>query len=262
MRGLIRMFDHTRMIVLVSVTAALYAAILIPFKLFTIIPGYTELRPASVIPLVCSLFFGPAAAWGAAFGNLLGDFGGMLGIGSLFGMLGNFLYGYIPYRVWLQRGREAPVELVSAGAIARYAIAAIASSLACAVAIAWGLDVLGLVPFVFLANVIIFNNLLFTLLLGPVLVRLLAPRIRAWGLTYQRIMSGRVAPSKPILHLAGLSLILIGGAMALGIANLQKFAPESIGDATIAFSLFGQELQFRAGTTPGCILMLVGCLLI
>jgi len=38
-----------------------------------------------------SFLFGPAAAFGAAFGNLIADMlGGMLGIGSLFGFVGNF----------------------------------------------------------------------------------------------------------------------------------------------------------------------------
>jgi energy-coupling factor transport system substrate-specific component len=49
---------------------------------------------------VFSILFGPAAAWGSAFGNLIGDFFGTLGLGSIFGFVGNFLYAYIPYRLW------------------------------------------------------------------------------------------------------------------------------------------------------------------
>lgn len=107
MKELITMWRSTKMIVLVSASAAVYAAVLIPFKvLIPILPGFTEVRPASVIPIVCSLMFGPAAAWGSAIGNTIGDvLGGTLGLGTFFGFIGNFLYGYIPYRMWRAFGK-------------------------------------------------------------------------------------------------------------------------------------------------------------
>ncbi len=52
------------MILFTAMTAALYAAILIPFKIAPIIPGYTEIRPGIVVPIICAFFLGPAAAWG------------------------------------------------------------------------------------------------------------------------------------------------------------------------------------------------------
>src|SRR5262245_62537897 len=88
------------MIVLTAISAALYAAVLIPFKVVPIIPGITEFRPANAIPIVCSFLFGPAGAWGAAFGNVIGDFFGGLGPGDVFGFAGNLLYGLVPYAVW------------------------------------------------------------------------------------------------------------------------------------------------------------------
>jgi energy-coupling factor transport system substrate-specific component len=105
MKELFTMWKNVRMIVLVAVTAAVYAAVLIPFKIaLPLIPGFTEIRPANVFPIICSLMFGPAAAWGAAIGNTIGDFFGTLGPGTFFGFLGNFLYGYIPYRLWKSFG--------------------------------------------------------------------------------------------------------------------------------------------------------------
>src|SRR5256885_9788403 len=100
MRELFAMWSNTRMVVLTAISAALYAAILIPFKVVALIPGITEFRPANAVPIVCSFLFGPAAAWGAAFGNLIGDFFGGLGPGDLFGFLANLLYGLVPYAVW------------------------------------------------------------------------------------------------------------------------------------------------------------------
>src|SRR5713101_456911 len=68
------MWRNTRMVVLCAISAALYAAVLVPFKAVPFIPGVTELRPANAIPIVCSFLFGPAAAWGSAIGNMIGDF--------------------------------------------------------------------------------------------------------------------------------------------------------------------------------------------
>jgi energy-coupling factor transport system substrate-specific component len=101
------MWRNTRMVVLTAICASLYGAILIPFKVAPIIPGVTELRPANALPVVCSFLFGPAGAWGAAFGNLIGDFFGGLGPGDLFGFAGNLLFGLVPYSVW-QAVTDAP----------------------------------------------------------------------------------------------------------------------------------------------------------
>ncbi|MEW6369152.1 MAG: QueT transporter family protein [Acidobacteriota bacterium] len=261
MRGLLRMFDHTKMIVLLSLTAGLYTSLLIPFKALVIIPGYVELRPAGTIPVVCSLFFGPAAAWGAAFGNLIGDFFGMLGVGSLFGMLGNFIYGYIPYRVWLQ-GKEASLTLKTARDWARYVVAVSAAALGCGVTIAWGLDVCGLVPFVAAANMIVLNNLVFCLILGPVIIKLLLPRLQAWGLLYQRIMGSNVGPAPRALHLVGLLLIYAGCLMALGYANLKFFTGSTFLDHALTVPILGHTFSLHAGITPGALLLFVGCILI
>ena len=112
MREVLTMWRHTKMVVLVALTAAVYAAILIPLKGIPLIPGITELRPANVIPVVFSVLFGPAAAWGSAFGNLIGDFFGTLGLGSIFGFVGNFFYGFVPYKLWGRVGSEhAPQPL-------------------------------------------------------------------------------------------------------------------------------------------------------
>ena len=195
----------TRQLVLAAQIAAIYAAVLIPFKVgIPIIPGFLELRPANAIPVVASLLFGPAAAWGAAFGNLIGDLFGTLGPGSLFGLLGNFLYGYVPYRLWgrlgpLSSGR--PPEPRSPRQILEYALICILASLACAGTIGWGLDVMGLLPFQVLAPAIFINNMLMASVLGPPLLLFLYPRVVRWGLLYaggpRDRNDGRVRRSAP-----------------------------------------------------------------
>ncbi|MEC4668623.1 MAG: QueT transporter family protein, partial [Nitrospirota bacterium] len=155
--------------VLVAQIAAVYAAILIPFKMgIPLVPGYAELRPANAFPIVASLLFGPVAAWGSGFGNLIGDCFGTLSPGSVFGFLGNFCYGYLPYLLWgrlgpLSSGREP--ELRSWRQAVEFVVICFAASLACALVIGFGVDLLGLIPFWILTPAILFNNLVMAILL-------------------------------------------------------------------------------------------------
>ena len=115
MAQLVRMWRNTRMVVLTAICAALYAAILIPFKVVPIIPGVSEFRPANAVPIVCSFLFGPAAAWGAALGNLIAEFFGGLGPGDVFGSIANLCYGLLPYLVWDACTDASPVPRTAAG---------------------------------------------------------------------------------------------------------------------------------------------------
>jgi len=218
MKELFTMWKYTRMVVLTAVSAALYAAVLIPFKPIPIIPGFTEIRPANVLPIVSSLMFGPAAAWGSAFGNLIGDFFGTLGLGSIFGFLGNFLYGFIPYKVWGILSKRDPTIRGSKEALKYLFLVFLASSV-CGVVIGWGVDLLGLVPFSALANIITVNNFLVASILGPFLLIILYPRIKKWGLLYSDILEEKEIHRK---NLSGLGLILlsIGGLGGIVLGNL------------------------------------------
>ena len=66
MKEVLGVWRDTRLVVMIAVTAALYAAILIPMKIIMpLVPGFTEVRPANVLPILFSFLFGPVAAWGA-----------------------------------------------------------------------------------------------------------------------------------------------------------------------------------------------------
>src|SRR4029450_2970776 len=119
MRDAVAMWRNTRLVVLAAVSASLYAALLIPFKVRPLVPGVTELRPANAVPVVCSCRFGPGGGWGAAIGNLIGDFFGGIGPGDFFGFAANFLYGFLPYRAWRALSTEYPLPglLAQCGAL-------------------------------------------------------------------------------------------------------------------------------------------------
>ena len=152
------------MIVLVAVCAAIYAAALIAFKTaIPLIPGITEVRVAGVFLIVFGFLFGPAGAWGLAFGNLIGDvFGGTLGPSSAAGFVGNFLQGYLVYTLWtnLIPSSGAAYEWKSKSVMSwvRYALITMISSAATGIVIAVGVDALGIVPYTVLSKIITANN--------------------------------------------------------------------------------------------------------
>lgn len=243
MKEVVSMWKNTRMIILVALSAAIYAAFLIVFKGgIVLVPGITEVRPANVFPPIFGLMFGPAGAWGAAIGNLIGDlFGGTLGVGSIFGFFGNFFLGFIPYKMW-----GATFGLVSKGdmsqntntakKIAAFEIVALTASAACGIIIAWYLDLAGMVPFAFLAITITVNNFAAAFILGPILLALLYPRVKGWGLIWTDIMKvedvarGTMKDLGSILMIVGaLGGLIVGILVATGAAGQQiyGFAGES-----------------------------------
>ena len=217
---LLAMWRNTRMVVLCVLSAALYAAVLIPFKVVPLIPGVTEVRPGNAIPVVCSFLFGPAAGWGSAIGNMIGDFFGGVGPGDVFGFVANLAYGYIPYKIWtiIAANDESPTNF-SPAAIAKYVACCLAGSVLCADLVGWGDNMLSLRPFWILGNVIIFNNMLASIVLSPLILVAVYPRVRAGHLLYRDVMPEIVPRPKPI-RLAGLLMLVGGEASAWLTGNL------------------------------------------
>jgi len=245
---LLAMWSDTRMVVYASVTAALYVAALTPFKALPIVPGLTEIRPGVALPIFLSFLFGPAAAWGAAFGNFIGDFFGTLGPGSLFGFFGNLLLGYAPYalyRAWCGHSSPGKSGLPSIF----FAAAAIAvGALACATTIAWGADAIGLAPFVVLAPIISINNLLVGLILALPLTLILYPRAEKWGVVYFEIMEAKTVCAAPTGKLGAL-LFTIGAVGGFAAGFLASYTAP--GGLTVGWMV-----------APGIILMLIGMILL
>jgi energy-coupling factor transport system substrate-specific component len=207
------MWRYTQMVVLVALTAAIYAAVLIPFKPFPIIPGAVEIRPANVVPFLCGLLFGPAGAWGAAIGNLIGDFFGTLTIGSVGGFVGNFFLALLPYKMWstyFRRGENMEPSMDSGKKLGVYILVVVLSSVVCALIIAWWVDLLGFLPFTPVLISITLNNGIMGLVLGPILLRLIYPRIKQFGLLWTEIMEPEeVSASR--FHTIGNVLVWVGG---------------------------------------------------
>ncbi len=218
MREVFDMWRNTRMVVLAAVSASLYAAILIPFKVLPIIPGVTEFRPANAVPVVCSFLFGPAGAWGAALGNVIGDFFGGIGPGDLFGFVGNFLYGLIPYKVWEAISSRDPVPDSPLQWIKLCGVI-ILSSAVCSLTISWGIHSMGFVPFPVLSSVILINNGVVACVLVPFLLRVIYPRVAAGRLLYRSIIGPRARRPRGV-RMLGVVLVVVAtvGGLVLGNA--------------------------------------------
>lgn len=231
MKEIFTMWTKTKMVVLVALSAGLYAAVLIPFKGFVLIPGITEIRPASALPIILGLLFGPAGAWGAAIGNLIGDFFGSLGIGSFFGFIGNFMFAYVPYKIWSNLGvlgkDEQEPDLKSGKKIGMFVLVGFLGSAACALVIAWGLELLGMVPFGALASIITINNFIPSVVLGIPIGLILFPRVKKWDLLWTDIVDedetlsgGGISRVGGILMTVSILFGLIGGFFAaLGVGQ-------------------------------------------
>jgi energy-coupling factor transport system substrate-specific component len=255
------MWDNTRMVVFTAICAALYAAILIPFKVLPLIPGVTELRPANAVPVICSFLFGPAAAWGAAIGNVIGDFFGGLGPGDLFGFIGNFLYGLAPYKIWELISADQPVPKTPRAWV-RFVFTVFIASALCALVIGWGLNLLGFIPFSVLGNVILFNNFVASLLFAPLLLAVIYPRVAKGRLLYSHLLERPPTKPRPLrfFGLALLSGATIGGMVAGNLLSTGHWTPSLF--VTWELTTPTRSAEVGLGLLPFIVLACVGLALL
>jgi len=259
------MWKNTRMIILVALSAAIYAAFLIVFKGgIPIVPGITEVRPANVFPPVFSLLFGPAGAWGSAIGNFIGDlFGGTLGVGSIFGFVGNFFLGFIPYKMWgsvFGLTSHDVSQTTNSGKkfdgkkLVAFEIVALVAAAACGIIIAWYLDLASIVPFAFLSITITINNFAAAVVLGPILLVLLYPRVKRWGLIWTDIMKKEDVAAGTARNLGSI-LMIIGslGGLIVGIL----VAVGAAGQAVYGFTGTQGQLAVWLSVLPFLLLILI-----
>ncbi len=255
------MWENTRLVVFTAICASLYAAILIPFKVLPLIPGVVELRPANAAPVICSFLFGPAAAWGAAIGNLIGEFFGGLGPGDIFGCLGNFLYGLAPYKIWALVSDAQPVPKTFFAWL-QFTFTVFLASALCAVFIGWGLNLLGFVPFSILGNIILFNNFVSSMIFVPLLLAAIYPRMARGRLLYQHLLPP-TAPKPKGVRLLGLSLLTcaaVGGMIAGNLLSSGRWTPAFL--VTLGWQTQIKSAEVGFGLAPFVGLGIIGLALL
>jgi energy-coupling factor transport system substrate-specific component len=255
------MWDNTRLVVFTAICASLYAAILIPFNALLIIPGVSQIRPANAVPVVCSFLFGPAAAWGAGLGDLISEFFVGLGPGDFFGVIGNFLYGMVPYKVWAVISAGQPVPKTPFAWI-QFTFTVFLASALCAIFIGWGLNLLGFIPFSVLGNLIFFNNFVSSMLFAPLLLAVIYPRVARGRLLYNNLL-----PSKPkqsrTLRFFGLSLLTcasIGGLVAGNLLATDRWTPALL--VSLGWETQNKAMEVGVGVAPFIGLAILGLTLL
>ncbi len=183
-----------------------------------------------------------------------------MSLGSVFGFLGNFLYGYLPYKIWGCISKEDPIP--TGKRFIKYLATVIVASSVCGVFIGWGVDLLGFVPFSALGNIITLNNFVIPLILGPILLDLLYPRVKRWRLLYRDIIEpGELKPSP--YRKIGLILVIAGGIGGLILGNVISIGLYRSGFLEAGF---GQgvtgTLGMGLGLLPAIVLIFIGTLLL
>ena len=85
-------------ILLTLLLVAVYLIIAIPFKVISIIPGFTDIRPVMLFKPVFGVFFGIPGCLAFAIGNLIGDImSDSLRWSSIAGFAANFLAPFVFY---------------------------------------------------------------------------------------------------------------------------------------------------------------------
>lgn len=259
MKENVEMFAYTQMIIFMALATALYAVFLYIFTLLPvlwIIPGFTSVRPANSIPIVMSLLFGPAASWGTAFGNLIGYdiMGGALTIGSIGGFAGNFIMGLLPYYTWTKIFKEKP-DCKTPSSLAKFELTAFLNSAACALVIAWWLEVVGILPLWLLGLIITLNNFVMEAIIGPVLMVLLWDRAERMGWIWTDIMEGYEYTPTEVkkMHLIGYILVFIGGGIGTIVSIAASFY--IFGGAVAGLPMIALGGMFIAIMIVGLILM-------
>ncbi|MBQ6454507.1 MAG: DMT family transporter [Eggerthellaceae bacterium] len=100
-----------RKVTLFAILLAVYLIIALPFKVLEVVPGFTDIRPVSMLYPVYGIFFGIPGCLANAVGNLIGDIvSDSLRWSSIAGFIANFTGPYLMYVFWTKL-RKKPFDL-------------------------------------------------------------------------------------------------------------------------------------------------------
>jgi energy-coupling factor transport system substrate-specific component len=241
---LVSMWKHPKMIAFMVLTAVLYLASLYPLQGLTLFGGYTDFgRIGVAVPIAFSFLFGPAAAWGAAIGNILTDVAiRHVDVSSIFGFAGNLLLGYIPYKLWSTVTADEP-DLRSLRKFSLFVGLAVLACVICGLVIGWGLYWLGLTSFMPTSAIIALTNALWATTVGSILLSLTYKFFSKRKLLYSNILNIKQSKanwnktrslSTIILIVSIACCFLVGGAFQVGPIGLLTLVVLSIGSLIIA----------------------------
>lgn len=178
----------------IAVTALFSVLVLVPFNQYQWAIAGLTLRPAAVLPVACGVLWGPAAAYGLAAGNIVGDYcGGSWSFMSVFGFLINFLYPYLSYRLWHRLMRDHEMKLNLYGLLCFWATTLVVTFACMLLLAACGTVFFGR-PFESKFIGYFGNNIFWAMIVGPVLLGLIfTPAVKngfVYGRQWDRLQAG------------------------------------------------------------------------
>ncbi len=177
-------------VAIAGLVAAVYGGGLAATGGLVIIPGATWIRPANSLTPVFGVLFGIPGALGTAIGNFIADsLAGFLGLGSLGGFVGNFILAYIPYKFMTDHSLRTAKSWIEF-----YIWGVLINSIWCSAYISFTLYILlqlGLLglPFEVIWGwffpFVIINNAIVTAFVSGILIYILMPIVKQWGLYWE-----------------------------------------------------------------------------
>ena len=207
------------MIVIVSVCAAAYASAI---AIFRTPPPLSTRFIGQLLPMVFSLLFGPAGAWGIAIGDSVsGLITGEMSVGLVFGFCGNFLLGLLPYTLCRNlvpmSNLRGDVPRTFRG-VSLYFLVAVGSASAASIVIALPLEWLGLVPFRLILPLIGVQDAVAGCI-SIVLLQLLYQRVESLDLLWWQVMD--LQPGAPRASaVAGAWIVLLASTVCWVVAMI------------------------------------------
>ncbi|WP_409200801.1 SpoIIE family protein phosphatase [Methanobrevibacter sp. DSM 116169] len=215
-----------------------YVIVNLTFKYFFQIVPITELRPSAALTPSFGLLFGPIGALSAAIGNLIGDiYSGYSIEVCVIGFLAQFLYGYIPYKMWYSikvKDEITHPRLNTVYNLIKYFIIVFVNSAIMTCLLGFLLDSVKVSQFISFESLLIeFNNLNFTLTLGALII--IIANIMRFKLYIPNENYGK---SSKIFNLSLISGLLIGlGYLIYSIVYINDFDSEIYIIGTIFYIL-------------------------
>jgi len=169
----------------IAVNALFAVLVLVPFNQYHWEIAGIALRPAAVLPVVCGILWGPAAAWGLGIGNVAGDLFGSWSFMSIFGFLINFLYPYLAYRLWhrMMKGHEIHLDFFAMGC---FWVVTLVATFTCMLLLAACGTIFFARPFESKFISYFGNNIFWAMIAGPILFRLMFEPAFRNGLVFGR----------------------------------------------------------------------------
>jgi energy-coupling factor transport system substrate-specific component len=162
-----------------------------------------------------------------------------LSLGSIAGFVGNFFLALLPYKLWsayFRRGENMEQNVDSGKKFGVYVAVTILASVVCALIIAWWIELLGLVPFTVGLISITSNNAIMALILGPILLLALYPRVKRFGLLWTEIMDPEEV-SAPRNRALGNVLVWVGGVGGAAVGLILSLSGATFGGLGIGLGV-------------------------